>query len=139
MRSVWNTLEERSRAWNALSRQGLADAIWDHYVPCRFGRTGDPRALEYLYPYLNHADVWTRRRAMSVAARVFEGRGPDAVAHLDYFTRNPLPWLRDRAVRVVGATVYGFPAKVVLDVLAPYLNHRNRFIRKQALVELGKA
>ena len=139
MKDMWNTLEERTRAWHALGRQGLADAIWADFVSVRFGRTGDPRALEYLYPYLNHADKRTRLRAIAVAARVFEGRGPRAINALDYFTKNPDPFLRDRAVQVVGAAVSGSRDEVMLEVLAPYLNHRNQFIRKLALVTLGKA
>ena|GEM_PF-2089126 len=139
MKNMWTTLEERTHAWHALGRQGLADAIWADYVSVRFGRTSDPRALEYLYPYLNHADRRTRLRAIDVAARVFEGRGPRVIDALDYFTGNPDPFLRDRAVQVVGAAVSGSRDEVVLEVLAPYLNHRNQFIRKLALVALGKA
>jgi hypothetical protein len=139
MTDVWHALEERTRAWDALGRQGLADAIWADYVSLRFGRTGDPRALEYLYPYLNHADQDVRKHAVGVAARVFEGRGPRAIGALDYFTKNPDLFLRDRAVQVVGAAVSGASDTVVLEALAPYLNHRNQFIRKQALVALAKA
>jgi HEAT repeat protein len=139
MKDLWHALEERSRAWDALRRQGLADAIWEDYVSIRFGRTGDPRALEYLYPYLNHASGEVREHAIGVAARVFEGRGPKAVAGLGYFTENPDLFLRDRAVRVVGSAVKGSPDAVVLDTLAAYLNHRNQFIRKLALVALGEA
>jgi hypothetical protein len=140
MADIWALLEQRSRAWHTLDRQGLADAIWADYVWFRFGRTGDPRALEYLYPYLNHAERETRLRAIAVAARVFEGRGPQAVGDLDYFTRHPDPFLRDRAVCVVGAAVKGSsPRKVILETLGAYLNHRNQFIRKQALVALGRA
>ena len=139
MKDMWNALEERTRAWNALGRQGLADAIWEDYVTVRFARTGDLRALEYLYPYLNHAQKKNRLEAVEVAARVFEGRGPKALDHLDYFTKNPDPFLRDRAVRVMGAAVSGSRGDTILEVLAPYLNHRNQFIRKLALVALGKA
>ncbi len=139
MKDMWNTLEKRTRAWNALERQGLAGAIWADYVLVRFGRTGDPRALEYLYPYLNHADKRTRLQAIEVADRVFEGRGPRVIDGLNYFTKNPDPFLRDRAVQVVGTAVSGSQDAVVLEVLAPYLNHRNQFIRELALVALGKA
>lgn len=139
MKDLWNTLEERTRAWNALERQGLADAIWADYVSVRFGRTGNPRALQYLYPYLNHAVRPTRLQAIEVAARVFESRGPRAIDALDYFTKNPDLFLRDRAVQVIGAAVSGSRDDVVLEVLTPYLNHRNQFIRKLALVALGKA
>ena len=139
MTDIWNLLEERTRAWNALRRQGLADAIWADYVSLRFGRTGDPRALEYLYPYLNHSDRRVRLQAIDVAARVFEGRGPRSIGGLGYFTQNPDPFLRDRAVQVIGAAVSGSPADTALEVLAPHLNHRNQFIRKLALVALGKA
>ena len=55
MADLLKTLEEQTRTWHAISRQGLADAIWFHYVRARFRQTGDPRALEYLYPYLNNA------------------------------------------------------------------------------------
>ena len=136
---MWKTLEAQTCAWNALDRQGLADAIWEDFVSVRFGRTGDTRALEYLYPYLNRADRWTRLRAIEVAACVFEGRGPRALGPLDYFTKNPDPFLRDRAVQVVGAAVRGLREGIVLEVLEPYLNHPNRFVRRLALVELGRA
>jgi len=52
---------------------------------------------------------------------VFEGRGPRAINALDYFTKNPDLFLRDRAVQVIGATVSGSREKIVLEVLAPYL------------------
>ena len=52
-----------------ISRQGLVDSIWLHYVTARFGRTGDPRALDYLYPYL--AKAATRHQAVRVARDVF--------------------------------------------------------------------
>ena len=87
MKDLWKALEEQSSAWNALARQGLADTIWADYVSIRFGRTGDPRALDYLYPYLNNAAKQTRLQAIEVAARVFEGRGPRALDSLDYFTQ----------------------------------------------------
>jgi hypothetical protein len=134
-----NVIEERTRAWNALSRQTLADDVWNHYVSIRFRRTGDPRALQYLYPYLNHADRSTRLHAIDVAARVFEGRGPASLDALDYFTKNTDLFIRDRAVLVVGAAVTGSRDDVILSTLAPYLNHRNQFIRKLALRVLGKA
>jgi HEAT repeat protein len=139
MTDIWNLLEKRTRAWHALGRQGLADAIWADYVSLRFGRTGNPLALEYLYPYLNHAQRPVRLRAIEVATRVFKGRGPRAIEDLDYFTRNPDLFLRDRAVQVIGSAVSGSPETLVLDTLSPYLNHRNQFIRKQALVALGEA
>lgn len=139
MSDMWSTLEEYSRAWTALDRQGLADAIWADYVSLRFGRTGDPRALEYLYPYLNHADRRTRQEAIEVAARVFEGRGPRALDGLDYFTKNPDPFLKDRAVVIVGAALTGSSASVLLDRLSPYLHHRNQFIQGLALDALGTA
>ena len=56
MNDIWQTLEERTRTWHALQRQRLADAIWQDFVSVRFGRTGDQRALDYIRPYLNHAD-----------------------------------------------------------------------------------
>ncbi len=139
MKDIWTVLEERTRTWGALGRQGLADAIWGDYVPLRFWRTGDPRALEYLYPYLNHAYKPTRLHAVGVAAKVFEGRGPRAIDSLDYFVKHPDPFLRDRAVQVIAAAVTGSADDVILETLAPYLDHRNQFIRKQALVALGKA
>jgi len=139
MQDLWHALEERSRAWDALSRQGLADAVWEDYVTFRFGRTGDPRALAYLYPYLNHASRRVRETAIEVAGSVFEGRGPRALDALAYFTKNPDPFLRDRAVIPVGRAVSGSPDHVVLEVLRPYLEARNQFVRKLALVELGRA
>ena len=74
MKDVWNALEERTRAWDALGRQGLADAVWEDYVTLRFGRTGDPRALDYLYPYLNHARPDIRSHAIAVAGRAVQKR-----------------------------------------------------------------
>jgi HEAT repeat protein len=139
MQDLWTALEERTRAWDALGRQRLANAIWEDYVSIRFGRTGDPRALEYLYPYLNDADRGTRGHALDVAARVFEGRGPGVVARLGYFTDNPDLFLRDRAVVVVGAAVTGSRDEVILEVLRPYLDSANQFTRKLALTALGKA
>ncbi len=139
MKDIWTILEERTRTWGALGRQGLADAIWGDYVPLRFWRTGDPRALEYLYPYLNHAYKQTRLHAMGVAARVFEGRGSRAIDSLDYFVKHPDPFLKDRAVQVIAAAVTGSAGDVILETLAPYLSHRNQFIRKQTLVALGRA
>jgi len=139
MKDIWNTLADRTKAWSALGRQGLADAVWADYVSFRFSRTGDPQALEYLYPYLNHARKPMRLRAIDVAARVFEGRGPKTLENLRYFTKNPDPFLQDRAVKIIGGAVTGSPDQVILDVLGPYLNHPNQFIRKQALVSLGDA
>jgi len=139
MKNMWNTLEERTRAWSAIERQGLAAAIWEDYVSVRFGCTGDPRALEYLYPYLNNANKWTRLKAIEVAARVFEGQGPHTTYMLDYFTKNPDPLLRDRAVIVIGAAMKGWEDRLVLELLQPYLNHRNQFIRRLAVAALGEA
>jgi HEAT repeat protein len=139
MQDLWTALEERTRAWDALGRQRLANAVWEDYVSLRFGRTGDPRALEYLYPYLNDADRSTRGHALDVAARVFEGRGPAVVAGLGYFTNNPDLFLRDRAVIVVGAAVTGSRDEAILEALRPYLDSPNQFIRKLALTALGKA
>lgn len=139
MKDIWNILEERTRTWGALGRQGLADAVWGDYVPLRFSRTADPRALEYLYPYLNHAYKPIRLHAIAMAAQVFEARGVRAIGLLDYFLKHPDPFLRDRAVQVVGAAVTGLPDEVILETLSPYLNHPNQFIRKQALVVLGRA
>jgi len=139
VKSIWNVLEERTRTWNALERQSLADAVWADCVTLRFGGTGDPRALEYLYPYLNDASEGTRARALRVAGRVFEGCGPASVADLGYFTGSPRLWLRDRAVRVVGAAAAGCPDDVALEMLSPYLEHPNRFIRRQAVEALSRA
>jgi hypothetical protein len=139
MKDIWNVLEEQTRTWNALERQGLADAIWSDYVSIKFGHTGNPHALEYLYPYLNHADKRVRLKAIEVAAHVFEGRGRKAVEELDYFTKNPDLFIRDRAVQVVGAALNGLQDRFILEELNPYLNHRNQFIRKLAMFALGKA
>ena len=139
MADIFNILEERSRTWHALQRQHLAGIVWPGYVATRFGRTGDPRALEFLYPYLNHASRSTRLVAVRVAAKVFEGRGPRAIESLDYFTKHPDPFLKDRAVMLIGAALTGCRDEVILEHLASYLNHRNQFIRTQALVALGEA
>ncbi len=137
MNDLWKNLEEQSRTWDALNRQGLANAIWADYVTVRFRRTGDPRALEYLYPYLSNAR--TRNRAISVACDVFEGRGARALDALTYFTHNPDLYLKDRAVNVVAAAVTGSSARVILDTLGPYLDSKSFFIRKQAVHAIGKA
>lgn len=137
MADLLKTLEEQSRTWHAISRQGLADAIWFHYVRARFKRTGDTRALEYLYPYLNNAR--TRHQAIRVACEVFEGRGPRALEDLTYFLQNPDLFIKDRAVNLVGAAVTGSSDDVILEALSPYLKNKNMFIRLQAVIALGKA
>jgi len=139
MKDMWTALEEHTRAWHALDRQGLADAVWADYVTARFSRTGDARALPFLYPYLNRGDSNVRLQAIEVAGRVFHTAGPKAVRDLDYFTRNLDPFLRDRAVQVIGAALAEWPAKVILEHLAPYLNHPNQFIRQQAVTALSRA
>ncbi|GAF93748.1 unnamed protein product, partial [marine sediment metagenome] len=70
---------------------------------------------------------------------MFEGCGPASVADLSYFTSSPRLWLRDRSVRVVGAAASGCADDVALEMLAPYLAHANRFIRRQAISALGRA
>ena len=122
-----------------MNRQNVAAAIWSDFVAIRYGQTGDPRALEYLYPYLNHAEKPTRLLAIDVSAKVFEGRGSQAIDALEYFVKNTNPFLRDRAVEVVGSTVYGLSEKDMLEALNPYLSYPNQFIRKQALNKLGEA
>ena len=138
MKDMWTDLAERTHAWQALDRQILADAVWGPYVTARFARTGDPRALEYLYPYLNRSHPNTRHAAIGVAGRIFEGKGPAAVAELDYFTRNTDSFIRDRAVDVVGATVMGHSEEVVLETLAPYLNSRNHFVQWRAMDAMSR-
>jgi HEAT repeat protein len=140
MQDIWTALEERSRAWPALDRQALADGIWADYVAVRFARTGDPAALQFLYPYLNRSQSeGARYAAIEVAAGVFEGCGPAAVEKLDYFTRNTASYLKDRAVVVVGATVVGHDESVILDTLGPYLSSRNHFTRRLAVDALARA
>ncbi len=139
MLDLWTRLAEQTRAWPALERQILADAVWHPYVVARFGRTGDPRALPFLYPYLNRADPQTRHRAIDAAGRVFEGRGPDALGQLDYFTRNTDTFVRDRAVFVVGAALGGHSDAVLLDTLESYLKHKNRFVQHCAITALCRA
>ena len=139
MKDIWQVLEERTRAWSAIRRQTVADTLWEDYVTIRFGRSGDPRALEFLYPYLNHHDTATRYRAIRTACQVFDGRGPRALPYLEYFLNNSDHFLSDRAVQVVGAAMRGVDGESVIGALTPYLNHRNRFIRKQALVAVGQA
>ncbi len=137
MSDLWRTLEERSANWNVISRQGLVDSVWLHYVTARFGRTGDPRALDYLYPYL--AKAATRHQAVRVARDVFEGRGAQALETLTYFTQHPDSFLRDRAVRLVGAAVTGSGWELILQTLQPYLQSNNQFVRRQAVVALSQA
>lgn len=140
MKDIWTTLEERSRTWPALDRQTLADGIWADYVAVRFARTGDAQALQFLYPYLNRSQSeGARRRAVEVAACVFEGCGPAAIERLDYFTRNTASYLKDRAVVVVGATVVGCDEAAALETLGPYLNSRNQFTRRLAITSLARA
>lgn len=137
MNDLWKHLEEQSRSWDELNRQGLAGAIWSDYVTARFRRTGDPGALKYLYPYL--VNVRTRARAVRTACTVFEGGGPRAAHHLTYFTQNPDEYLKDRSVVVVGAALAGSSPPAILDTLSPFLESRNSFVRKQAVIALGSA
>ena len=139
MQDLWTALEEHTRAWRALDRQAVADAIWCGYVSARFARTGDERALTFLYPYLNRGDRGTRTAAIEVAARIFEGRGPKAIDALDYFIRNTDSFVRDRAVVAVGAAVAGCADNVILDTLRPYLSHRNRFVQRLTVGVLSQA
>jgi len=139
MTDLWTALEQRSRDWAAMDRQNLADVVWDLYVPARFGRTGDPRALDYLYPYLNHADRAAQIRAIRVVAQVFEGRGERALEALQYVTQNPRNFLKDRAVSVVGAALFGTSIHRLIPVMEPYLDNRNTFIKRLAVEALGVA
>ena len=139
MPDLWTRLAEQTRAWSALERQSLADAVWHPYVIARFGRSGNARALPFLYPYLSHADRQTRHRAIDAAGRVFEGQGPEALDQLEYFTRNTDTFLRDRAVLIVGAALTDHPDEILLDLLKPYLEHKNRFVRRSAITALCRA
>jgi len=139
MKDLWTLLEEHTRSWRALDRQGLADTVWFDYVTARFSRTGDARALEFIYPYLNRGEPDIRRNAIEVAAQVFHGVGPNAIAALDYFTQNTDPFLKDRAVRVVGAAVADWAPKIVLEHLSGYLNHPNQFIQRQTVTAVSRA
>ena len=115
MQDLWTNLAERTQSWQALGRQHLADAIWAPYVIARFERTGDGRALQFLYPYLMHSEPGRRYQAIEVAARVFEGKGPSAIEDLDYFTRHTDPYIRDRAPMVIaGAIVTGYLFNVLI-------------------------
>jgi len=133
MMDLMTILEERTRAWSARGRQDLADSLWADYVAARFAGTGDARAMAFLYPYLNHSSRTVRGWAIKVAGRVFERCGPDAIDAIDYLTKHRDPVVRDRAVRVVGQALEGWPVDVVLREFEPYLNHRNRFIRQRAV------
>jgi hypothetical protein len=139
MTDLWTALEEHSRSWSPMDRQSLANKIWDLYVTARFARTGDVRALDYLYPYLNHADREVQLRAIRVVGTVFEGRGVRALDAVRYLTENPRHFLKDRAVTVVGATLKGTRLKLALPVLIPYLESGNTFTRKLALAALRAA
>ncbi len=81
MKDIWEVLAERTQAWGALNRQGLADAVWADYVSFRFGRTGDPRALDYLYPYLNGRERGYALQAdLDIPVFLFaESRGSDDI------------------------------------------------------------
>ncbi len=139
MKTMWRALEEHTHVWHALDREGLADAVWSDYVSARFSRSGDARALAFLYPYVNRGDRNVRLHAIRLAATVFEGAGPSSIGDLHYFTGNLDPFVRDRAVQVVGAALTGWPVPTVLDNLQAYLEHRNRFIRAQAMTALSYA
>jgi HEAT repeat protein len=139
MRDIWATLSERTQDWRALDRQNLASSLWAPYVTARFARTGDRRALEFLYPYLSHCDAGSRRTAIGVAGRIYEGAGPGAVADLDYFTCNTDSFIRDHAVGVVGAAVDGHPEDVVLEVLRPFLHDRNHLVQRRAMAAMSRA
>ncbi len=139
MSDMWKMLEEHTRAWRDRERQAVADTVWSDYVTARFSRTGDRRALEFLYPYMNRADRDVRVHALHVAGRVFEGSGPKALPDLDYVIANTDPFLRDRAAIVVGAAMTGWDPPVVIETLRPYLNHRNRFIQRTAMTALARA
>jgi hypothetical protein len=133
MQDLWTNLAERTQSWQALGRQHLADAIWAPYVISRFERTGDERALQFVYPYLKSTEPGKRRQAIQVAARIFEGRGPGAIADLDYFTQNTDPYIRDRAPLVIAGAMHGYPGAEILTALKPYLGSSNEFTRRTAL------
>ena len=139
MGDLWQELELRTRGWDALARQSLADAVWQDHVDARFVGTGDARALPLLFPYLRGGDRATRLRAITTAGRVFQGAGTAALTHLDWFTRHPDPFLRDRAVVVVAAALEGAAPATVTGVLRPWLDHANRFVRRSALDGLAQA
>lgn len=139
MNDIWAVLEQRTQGWQALDRQSVADAIWHSYVTVRFARTGNPQALPFLYPYLNHAGKGIRLAAIDVAARVFEGRGERALRDLDYFTENTDPFLRDRAVHLIGSAMEGASEGSLLDALDSYLHHPNRFVQRQAMSAVARA
>jgi hypothetical protein len=139
MPTLWAVLEERTRGWSALARQALADTVWQDQVLGRFDRSGDPRALPYLYPYLRHHDRQVRLRTLAVAARVFAGAGGAALPHLAWFTENPDLFIRDRAVQVVASAMHGAAEAELLATLSPYGASANRFVRRQALTGMAAA
>lgn len=139
MRDIWATLSERTQGWRALERQGVASSLWTPYVTARFARTGDRRALEFLYPYLSHCDAGSRQAAVGVACSIYQGRGPDAVADLDYFLQNKDSFIRDHAVDVVGAAVSGHTEHVVLEALQPFLCDRNHLVQRRAMTAMSQA
>ena len=139
MRDIWATLGERTQDWRALDRQSVASSLWAPYVTARFARTGDKRALEFLYPYLSHSDAGSRQAAVGVACSIYQGTGPDAVAALDYFLQNKDSFIRDHGVDVVGATVSGHAEEVVLEVLQPFLHDRNHLVQRRAMAVMSRA
>jgi len=139
MRDIWATLGERTQDWRALDRQSVASSLWAPYVTARFARTGDKRALEFLYPYLSHSDAGSRHTAVHVACSIYRGTGPDTVAHLDYFLQNKDSFIRDHAVVVVGAAVSGHAEGVVLQALQPFLHDRNHLVQRRAMAAMAGA
>jgi len=139
MRDIWETLSNRTQDWRALDRQSVASSLWSPYVTARFARTGDRRALEFLYPYLSHCDAGSRSAAVGVACSIYQGTGPGVVADLDYFLENKDSFIRDHTVDVVGAAVSGHAQDVVLEQLQPFLHSRNHLVQRRAMTAMCKA
>ena len=138
MDGIWDALAEKSRSMKALNRQGMADAIWPYFLLARYAKTGQAESLDFLIPYLQHADKSYRSRALDVTARIYDGAGQSAIADLEYITKNADLRIRDRSVHVVAACLKTLPPAEMLSGLAGYISHKNHFIRAQALRELGQ-
>ena len=79
--ALWKNLEEQSRTWDALTRQGLANAIWADYVTARFRRTGDPRTLDALTYFTRNPDLFLKDRAVNVVAAAVTGSSAAPLAY----------------------------------------------------------
>ncbi len=78
MQDVVGALETYAGAWRILSRDELVYSKWTGYVRGRFSRTGDVRALQFIYPWqklypnLNRGQRSVQSRVLDEVALAFE-------------------------------------------------------------------